>query len=210
MSGLDRVYWIGGCPCAGKTTIARRLASRFQLDLYCLDDRFGAHLKAAPPTMRRFRALANRPLDRLFLSAPERQAADLWAFYDEQMRLVVQDLAAAQAPVIAEGAGWLPSWIAGLGALDRAVWLMVDEPRRRWVYGQRRQVVEQTLAGYDDATAAFESWVTRDELFADRLRQEAERVGGGNRVLWIEGSTEVDRAVGYLAKVLGLAPSGDG
>lgn len=55
------VYWIGGGSGAGKTTIARRLADRYGLDVYATDDAMaehGSHLATQEaPNLGRFRGM---------------------------------------------------------------------------------------------------------------------------------------------------------
>src|SRR5262245_29730870 len=40
---LEQVYWIGGGSCAGKSTIARRIAARHDLRVYSTDDVMARH-----------------------------------------------------------------------------------------------------------------------------------------------------------------------
>ncbi len=53
------VYWIGGSPAAGKSTIARRLAERYGLRLYVTDDVMREHAgrctAVEAPFLERFR-----------------------------------------------------------------------------------------------------------------------------------------------------------
>jgi adenylylsulfate kinase-like enzyme len=42
---FKHVYWIGGGSCAGKTTIARRLASQRDLLVYVTDDVMADHAR---------------------------------------------------------------------------------------------------------------------------------------------------------------------
>jgi hypothetical protein len=40
---LAHVYWLGGSPCSGKSSIARLLAERYHFKTYHCDDAFPAH-----------------------------------------------------------------------------------------------------------------------------------------------------------------------
>ena len=46
---LQHVYWIGGGSCAGKSTVARRLAAEHGLQLYATDDAMADHAKRSTP-----------------------------------------------------------------------------------------------------------------------------------------------------------------
>jgi hypothetical protein len=46
---LRHVYWIGGGSCAGKSTIARRIADQHGLHLYATDDVMAEHSRRSKP-----------------------------------------------------------------------------------------------------------------------------------------------------------------
>jgi len=40
---LSNVFWLGGSPCSGKSSISEILPQRFNLDVYHVDEAFAAH-----------------------------------------------------------------------------------------------------------------------------------------------------------------------
>lgn len=46
---LSHIYWIGGSPCAGKTTIARKLAAEYGFTYYKCDDCYDDHMSRSTP-----------------------------------------------------------------------------------------------------------------------------------------------------------------
>ncbi len=58
---LRDVYWIGGGSCAGKSTIARRIAGRQGLHLYATDDVMAEHSRRSNaddhPLLHQFMAM---------------------------------------------------------------------------------------------------------------------------------------------------------
>jgi hypothetical protein len=128
---LEQVYWIGGPPDAGKTTLARALASKHNLALYEFDRSDLRHhrtLADVDPEVASFLAAS---LDERWVrpEVDELVQRALQSF-ESRFPLVLADLedlaGGAPSGVIAEGFGLLPELVAPLlGAQTyRAVWLM--------------------------------------------------------------------------------------
>lgn len=116
---LSHVLWIGGGPGSGKSSIARALARRFDLQLYAVDEHEAAHA----PRMPTF--LADETFDGLLKTSRHR------------FRLVLEDLAALppSPAAIVEGSQLFPTSVAAvLRHPDQALFLMpvsVDEITQR-------------------------------------------------------------------------------
>ena len=106
---LSHVLWIGGGPGSGKSSVARALAERFDLQRYSLDEHRAAH----EPRMPTF--LADETLDGLMKRSRHR------------FRLVLEDLAAlpASPEAVVEGIELFPTSVAAvLRDPGRALFLM--------------------------------------------------------------------------------------
>jgi hypothetical protein len=116
---LSHVLWIGGGPASGKSSIARALAERFELQLYAV----GEHDEAHGPRMPRI--LADDTFDDFLKTARHR------------FRLVLEDMAGLppSPPAIVEGPQLLPTSVAAvLREPGQALFLMplqVDDLTRR-------------------------------------------------------------------------------
>lgn len=182
MRGMDdfsHVSWIGGSACAGKTTLARRLAARHGLALYSCDGCFEAHRRRADPLRHpRFHGLMDLPPEHLFAPPAEARAAELLGFYRDEWEMVLEDLRALPGPVVAEGVGLLPDLVAAVCSdPGRSLWRIATPAFRRRVYAGRGDLVRETLAGLPDPDLAFECWMERDDLIARHLEEEARRLG---------------------------------
>ena len=189
VDALSHVSWIGGSACAGKTTLARRLAARHGLALYSCDARFEDHRRRADPRRHpRFHALMDLPPERLFAPPAEARAEELLGFYREEWEMVLEDLRALPGPtpaVVVEGVGLLPDLVAAVCPdPGRSLWRIATPAFRRRVYAGRKDVVRETLKGCPDPEAAFEVWRERDDLIARYLEEEARRMGG--RITFLE------------------------
>ncbi|HEY0783254.1 MAG TPA: hypothetical protein VGE98_12415 [Thermoanaerobaculia bacterium] len=204
---LAHVRWLGGSACAGKTTVARRLAERCGLSLYSTDDAFAAHRERADPHRHPvFCRLMDRPAEVLWKAPPEEQAAELLAFYEDELQMVVDDVLALprERPVLVEGVGLLPARLAPLlAAPGHALWLIATPELRRNRYPERGSYVQELLARCADPAQAFARWMERDDRVAAKLGEDAAARG----LAWIsvDGERDVGAVVEEAERRLGLS-----
>jgi hypothetical protein len=110
---LSHVLWIGGGPRSGKSSVARELAQRFDLELYAVDEHAAEHEPRMPK-------LVEADSVEAFLTASR-----------HRFRLVLEDLAALPpaARVIVEGSQLFPTSVAAvLREPGHAVFLLPVDP----------------------------------------------------------------------------------
>lgn len=183
----DRVVWIGGSPCSGKSTVAALLAPGRRGSVYSCDEAFDRHAAAvsdaAGPTLKKVTAfgVAQRLAQPLQI-----QVTDLFRLAREEFPLILDDLGSMTGPVVAEGSALLPELLATQKvAPDRAVWMIPTREFQRYHYA-RRQWARALLAGLSDAQGALETWMERDGQFAADVDTQARDLG--YRVWTIDGS----------------------
>lgn len=176
LSSRPRVLWVGGSPCAGKSTLAALLADRHGLALYHCDEALPAHLRRAAPTAYPLmHTLTNTPWNALWARPVDAQIREELAFYREEFPLVLEDLRGfpTTSPVIAEGTALLPELVAPhLAEPHRALWLVPSAAFQREQYAQRPRI-HDILRQCDEPRAAFENWMRRDIGFADTVERHA-------------------------------------
>lgn len=118
---LADVFWIGGPPDSGKTTVADLVGGRCGVSVYHLDRQEVDHIRRSDarlhPATYALRGLLAAPVDAPLLeetwvsSSPEKMAERAMASWSDLMPLVIEDLLALPdgTPIIAEGPGFLPS-----------------------------------------------------------------------------------------------------
>lgn len=116
---LAGVFWVGGGPGAGKTTVARRLAERCGLRLYIADDALQGHgERLNRPEYPLTQAFLAMDMDQRWVRrSPEEMFRTFHRFQGEGFDLVVDDLrrlAARGAGPIAEGLSLVPQLVAPL------------------------------------------------------------------------------------------------
>lgn len=179
---LGRVRWIGGGSGAGKTTIARRIASDHNGTLYSTDDVMADHARRlAPgeaPLLQAFREGSMD--DRWVHRSPAEMLASFHWYAGEGFELIAEDLAAATrrgAAVVAEGFRLLPQLVAPLlEDSSDAVWLLPTPAFRRAAFEQRGTLWD-IPSRTNNPERALSNLLERDAMFTDRLRFDIDRLG---------------------------------
>jgi 2-phosphoglycerate kinase len=202
---LAHVFWLGGSPCAGKSTLANRLAERFSMNLYHADDHFERHCQLATkdyPTLHQISRLTG---DELWLIPAKEQFERAVQLYREAFDFVFEDLQTITQPVIAEGAALLPERVVPLLARNSsAVYLIPTGDFQRHHYAKRdwaRGVVEKT----SDPARAFENWMQRDARFALEVKRQA--LSLGLPVITVDGTEGLEVIETRLLECFGLTLS---
>ncbi len=140
---LDNVFWIGGSSCSGKSSAAKRIAKRFDLNIYHTDEHaFGKHMfglenEAAFPAVVRYKNMILEGID----AFAERDAGVSYrAFLEycaEVFPLLWADIGGMpkDRPVVVEGAHLLPELVRPHAAPGKAVFLIgaPDFMKRIWL-----------------------------------------------------------------------------
>ncbi|MDQ3549068.1 MAG: hypothetical protein M3439_09645 [Chloroflexota bacterium] len=205
----ERVLWIGGSPCAGKSTIAGILASRFGLQMYHCDVALESHRSrvhaVSQPTMDRILSASWNDLWTRLLDV---QIADEFAFFREQFPMVVADLQELPpaSNVIVEGAGLLPDLVEPLlSDPTNAIWIVPTPEFQREHYALRPWV-RDVLQECEHPQQAFDTWMARDSGYADAVAESADRLG--LRLVRVDGSQTIEEMAVTVATWFRL-PSSD-
>lgn len=190
------MVWIGGAPGAGKSTIARGIARRWDLPLHPVDlwtyDHAGRMAGRMPPI---------RPLAEELAEGPEYAADAFVRIARARLELVAQDVRGREldgVPALVEGPQLFPSMADGVAT---AVWLVPDGR-------QTRRAREERLTRVDDPAgrARLEGLLERDAVLAELVRREAAE--GGRTVIevpaepdWAAIIAEVEEALGSLPRL---------
>lgn len=203
---LARVIWIGGSPCAGKTTLAAALAQRYGLTHFSCDDALQAHLQRSwPATHPLLHALSAQSWNALWSRPVGQQIAEEFAFYREEFPLILEDLRALPgAGIIAEGTALLPELVAPLLTdRRRGIWMLPTVAFQREHYA-RRPWIADILRQCADPTQAFDNWMRRDSGFADLVERDA--AARGLATLRIDGTQAISAIDAMVSALLDLPP----
>ena len=203
---LRHVYWLGGASGAGKSTIARRIATEHGLTVYSTDDAMADHAGRSTqhdaPYLSTFKVMDMD--ERWVHRSPETMLATFHWYRGESFELIVDDLLRqpARTGVIAEGFRLLPHLVKPLLAdASQAVWLLPTPAFRRAAFDRRGTTSEITRKTSDPETA-LRNLLERDGLFTDRLHEETARLE--LQAVEIDTSTSEDELAAQVKGALGL------
>lgn len=170
------VYFIGGSPGSGKSTIAKMLAKNFNLSYYKLDDYLFKYSKKAAREGRTHSLLAKSlNAEQTWMREPRVQADEEIGIYTEIFQYALNDIEkmGSRKTIIAEGAGFLPQLMVEQNITpSRYICIVPTEDFQRSVFA-KRTFLKLFLWGCKNKEAAFENWMTRDVLFAKEVLQQA-------------------------------------
>jgi hypothetical protein len=178
---LAHVYWMGGSPCSGKSSIADLLSKEHNLRVYHVDEAFQEQRRQitpqAQPTLYRF---LNTPWNEIWMRPGDVLFAEAITAYGEHFEMILRDLRdlPRSSPVLVEGTALLPGCVHGLLAdFRRAIWVVPTEAFQRDHYPKRGAWVGSILEQCTYPEQALRNWMDRDVAFARWVEQEAIRLG---------------------------------
>jgi 2-phosphoglycerate kinase len=172
---LEGVFWLGGSPCAGKSSISEIIKSRFALDVYHVDEAFEIHAQHFDPL--RQAALTkwlNSSWNQRWMQPVESLLRDVIACYREHFALVLEDIVSLPKgkSLLVEGTALLPAQVASvLSRPSHAIWLIPTADFQRAHYF-KRDWVRSVLAQCSEPEVAFHNWMERDIRFARWIETE--------------------------------------
>jgi len=177
---MKEIYYIGGSPCSGKSTIAEMLAIEYGFAYYKLDDYLWTYMEQAATDGKPLSTLQlAMNFEQMWMRSPGLQAQEELGLYEELLPYALRDMGERgfEKPVVAEGAGFIPALLARDNiSYNRYVCIVPTEDFQRENYSKREWIGEY-LTGCKDPDAAFDNWMSRDALFAKEVLRQARDYG---------------------------------
>jgi hypothetical protein len=164
---LSDVLWVGGGQGSGKSSIAKALARRFDLQLYNVDHRTWVHEPRMATTEFTLLSMDERWVD----ATAERMLKWFIDTSRHRFRLVLEDLRRlSDTPmVIVEGPQLFPTSVSAvLAAPDQALFLLPDAQEQ-----SQRLLARGPMLGTSDGVRARANAAERDLLISARFAREA-------------------------------------
>ena len=193
---MINIYYIGGSPCSGKSTVAEFISNKYDLHYFKVDDFLDEYIERG--------ALLCKPIcikqknmtpEQIWMRDPREQNIEEMQFYEEIFELIMEDIMKLSAPngIITEGAAFLPRLVKHFGVEQKHYVSITPTAEFQVAHYKERLWVPYVLEGCSDKEKAFNNWMDRDIMFANDVRKqciEAEYTSFVN-----DGSISIDELI---------------
>lgn len=190
---LSSIYWIGGSPCCGKSTIAEMLVEEYGFELYKCDDYLDRYTDIGfdngDAIMKKIKSMN---IDETWLRDVNEQVEDEFEFYRQALKTILEDLQNnyKENNILVEGAAILPEFVEKLG-IDKNHYICIVPIKKFQIEKySKREWVKHYLASCSDPVKAFENWMERDAKYAEIVSQKAKDCRLNNII--VDGNSSVE------------------
>lgn len=174
------IFYIGGSPCSGKSTVAEALSIKYGLDYFKVDDHLDKYMEMGAHDRKDCcsRISAMTP-EMIWMRDPLVQCQEELMIYEEIFEYIQADLQRLDSVngIITEGAAYLPK-LAKQNQLKPDIYLSITPSKDFQVFHyKQREWVPHVLSGCSDQAKAFENWMERDALFACEVQRQCKEMG---------------------------------
>jgi 2-phosphoglycerate kinase len=202
---LAHVYWIGGSPCSGKSSIvdllAKKNSSTNSVSVYHCDDYFDEHLQLTTPEKQpSFYRVRGMSWDDLWMRPVPEQIEHELAIYREQFWMIVADLLRMpdDKPILVEGAALLPELVTKVVVQPNRAFFVVPTPEFQWRTYEKRPWIHHILDQCRDPEQAFQNWMERDVGYGEYVAKTA--VSLDYSVIHVDGSRTIAENAAQVAQ----------
>jgi len=199
------VYILGGSPCSGKTTIAKKLSEQYHLQFYSVDDQYQEHVKRCDPDRHPImHKVSNMGWNEIWSRPTSILVSEEFEYYRELFELILEDLQGFDfgKPIIVEGAALIPEMIERLNIDVKKVLYMVPTKEFQIHHYSQREFIHEILKDCADPDKAFKNWMMRDHFFGKEVLFQAKKLGYGTIIL--DGERTIDEQFAYVSKYYGF------
>ena len=202
---MAEIYYIGGSPCSGKSTMAELLAEKYGFQYFKQDDYLEEYMRRGVQEERNlFKKVSLMSMEEMWMRPPAELCAEEIALYEIMFSYSIHDVLALsqEGTVIAEGAGFMPSLVKKIN-IDKSHYICVVPTKEFQVnMYSKRSWISHYLSDCSDPSKAFENWMERDALFAETVLQEAEAFGYASFI--VDGVSSIEANLATIQNLFQL------
>ena len=202
---MMNIYYIGGSPCSGKSTVAEILSEQYDLYYFKVDDFLDSYTKQGAlkgyPVCRKQVELTP---DQIWMRDPVLQCREELIYYEEVFEFIERDLEQIKNVngVITEGAAYVPGLIRDAQIPENRYLSITQTKEFQLFHFRKRTFVPYILRGCSNMERAFDNWMERDILFAGEVRKQCGETGYTSVIN--DGSMEIAGLADLVATHFGL------
>lgn len=190
---MKDIYFIGGSPCSGKSTVAQALSTKYNMRYFKVDDHLDRYMKMGAANKKSIcmKTEAMTP-EQIWMRDPLIQCEDELLIYEEIFEFILEDLNQIDCKngIITEGAAFLPELVRSVN-IPFERYLSITPSREFQIFHySRREWVPYVLAECSNKEKAFENWMNRDAMFAQAVQQQCKALGYASLINSAEASVE--------------------
>lgn len=196
------IYFIGGSPCSGKSTIVEELAKKYDLYYFKVDDYLDKYTEMGASkgynTCLKQNTMSS---DEIWLRDPLVQCEEELSYYKEIFEFIKEDLSKTQSTsckkIITEGAAYLPELVKKLGISPNRYISITPSKDFQVSHYSKREWVPYVLEKCTNKEKAFSNWMNRDCLFARKIEEQCVREGYAS--ILNDGSISIQELIEKIA-----------
>lgn len=199
------VYFIGGSPCSGKSTIAQALSDKYDLLYFKVDDYLDKYMEMGAGDKKECCAKIEKMTpEQIWMRDPLEQCKEELLIYEEIFEYILADIEKTDCSkgIITEGAAYLPVLAKGRGIPFSRYIAITPTKEFQISHYSKREWVPYVLAECSDKAKAFENWMERDALFAKAVQRQCSELGYTSLVNG--GDVPVEELIDRVAAHFGL------
>lgn len=193
---MRKVYYIGGSPCSGKSTVAEVIARKYDISYFKVDDFLDGYTEMGEKNKKPICVKQKQMSpEQIWMREAQIQHLEELQYYTEIFEYVMNDInqISNKNGIITEGAAYLPDLIRCCNISPQHYINLTPTPEFQINHFRKRPFVPMVLHGCSDEEKAFMNWMDRDILFANTVRQQSEEMG--YKTLINDGMSSIEELV---------------
>lgn len=201
---MINIYFIGGSPCSGKSTVAEILSKKYDLNYFKVDDFLDKYTREGSAKGYSIcKKQISMNAEETWMRDPMLQCREEIMFYKEIFEFILEDLAKIKTHrIISEGAAYLPSLMQKLNIPSNKYISLTSKKEFQVSHYKKREWVPYILSECRDKEQAFSNWMDRDALFAKEVQEQCLKTGYVSIIN--DGSIKPDELAEKIATYLQL------